>query len=148
MKQRKQAEALQVLTRIVMLEPTQANYLRMAEVCLQLGESKTSAVAYLKTAELAEAAGADASQYLERAYGEDPSDPRIALGYGKSLLAQGQIGAAIFIFEPHVLGGIPRRSCATITAKRCWPPTGFPKLSRWCGSCSSRTPGACSRWSS
>jgi diguanylate cyclase (GGDEF)-like protein len=107
MKQRKQAEALQVLTRIVMLEPTQANYLRMAELCSQLGESKTSAAAYLKTAELAEAAGADASQYLERAYGEDPSDPRIALGYGKSLLAQGQIGAAIFIFEPHVLGGNP-----------------------------------------
>jgi diguanylate cyclase (GGDEF)-like protein len=107
LKQSKQAEALQILSRIVTLEGTQANYLRMAELCSQLGESKTSAAAYLKTAELAEAAGGDASQYMERAYGEDPSDPRIALGYGKSLLAQGQIGAAIFIFEPHYVSGNP-----------------------------------------
>src|SRR5438309_4667309 len=99
-KQRKKAESLQVLGRIVTLEPTQANYLRMAEPCSELGENKPSAAAFLKTAELAEAAGADASQYFERAYGEDPSDPRIALAYGRSLLAQGQTGAAIFIFEP------------------------------------------------
>src|SRR5437660_8003862 len=106
-KQRKKAESLQVLGRIVTLEPTQANYLRMAELCSELGENKPSAAAFLKTAELAEAAGADASQYFERAYGEDPSDPRIALAYGRSLLAQGQIGAAIFIFEPHVVAGNP-----------------------------------------
>jgi diguanylate cyclase (GGDEF)-like protein len=106
-KQRKKAESLQVLGRIVTLEPTQANYLRMAELCSELGENKPSAAAFLKTAELAEAAGADASQYFERAYGEDPSDPRIALAYGKSLLVQGQIGAAIFIFEPHVIAGNP-----------------------------------------
>lgn len=106
-KQRKKAESLQVLSRIVALEPTQANYLRMAELCSELGESKPSAAAFLKAAELAEAAGADASHYFERAYAEDPSDPRIALAYGKSLLIQGQIGAAIFIFEPHVVGGNP-----------------------------------------
>src|ERR1700746_499624 len=106
-KQRKKAESLQVLGRIVTLEPTQANYLRMAELCSELGENKPSAAAFLKTAELAEAAGADASQYFERAYSEDPTDPRIALAYGKSLLAQGQIGAAIFIFEPHVIAGNP-----------------------------------------
>jgi tetratricopeptide (TPR) repeat protein len=34
-KQHKKAESLQVLTRIVTLEPTQANYLRMAELCSQ-----------------------------------------------------------------------------------------------------------------
>jgi tetratricopeptide (TPR) repeat protein len=106
-KQRKKAESLQVLSRIVTLEPTQANYLRMAELCSQLGESKTSAAAFLKSAELAEAAGGDASQYFERAYAEDASDPRIALAYGKNLLQQGQIGAAIFIFEPHVIAGNP-----------------------------------------
>jgi diguanylate cyclase (GGDEF)-like protein len=106
-KQRKKAESLQVLGRMVTLEPTQGNYLRMAELCSELGESKPSAAAFLKSAELAEAAGADASQYFERAYGEDPTDPRIALAYGKSLLARGQIGAAIFIFEPHVIAGNP-----------------------------------------
>ncbi|MGC2197833.1 MAG: diguanylate cyclase [Terriglobales bacterium] len=106
-KQRKKAESLQVLSRIVTLEPTQGNYLRMAELCSELGENKPSAAAFLKSAELAEAAGTDASQYFERAYGEDPSDPRIALGYGRSLLVQGQVGAAIFIFEPHVIAGNP-----------------------------------------
>src|ERR1700752_3927113 len=106
-KQRKKAESLQVLGRIVTLEPTQANYLRMAELCSELGEHKPSAAAFLKAADMAEAAGADASQYFESAYGEDPSDPRIALAYGRSLLAQGQIGAAIFIFEPHVIAGNP-----------------------------------------
>ncbi len=106
-KQNKKAESLQVLTRIVTLEPTQGNYLRMAELCSQLGESKTSAAAFLRSAELAEAAGSDASQYFERAYAEDASDPRIALAYGKNLLQQGQIGAAIFIFEPHVIAGNP-----------------------------------------
>ena len=106
-KQRQQAESLQVMTRIVTLEPTQGNQLRMGELCSQLGESKAAATAFHKAAELAEAAGADASQYFERAYSEDPSDPKIALAYGKSLMAQGQVGAAIFIFEPHVIAGNP-----------------------------------------
>jgi diguanylate cyclase (GGDEF)-like protein len=106
-KQRKAAESLPILTRIVTLEPTQGNYLRFGELCSQLRENKQSAAAFLRAAELAEAAGADASQYFERAYSEDPSDPKIALSYGKSLLQQGQIGAAIFIFEPHVIAGNP-----------------------------------------
>jgi diguanylate cyclase (GGDEF)-like protein len=106
-KQHKPVESLQLLSRIVTLEPTQGNYLRLGELCSQLGDNKQAAAAFLKVADLAEAAGADASQYFERAYSEDPSDPRIALAYGKSLLQQGQIGAAIFIFEPHVISGNP-----------------------------------------
>src|SRR5439155_12457207 len=35
-------------------------------------------------------------------YQEHSSDPEISLAYGKSLLAQGQVGAAIFILEPQV----------------------------------------------
>jgi diguanylate cyclase (GGDEF)-like protein len=106
-KQRKAAESLPVLTRIVTLEPTQGNFLRFGELSSQLRENKQAAAAFLRAAELAEATGADASQYFERAYSEDPSDPKIALSYGKSLLQQGQIGAAIFIFEPHVIAGNP-----------------------------------------
>jgi diguanylate cyclase (GGDEF)-like protein len=106
-KQRKMAESLPILTRIVTLKPTQGNFLRFGELCSQLGENQQSAAAFQKAAELAEGAGVDASQYHERAYSEDPSDPKIALSYGKSLLQQGQIGAAIFIFEPHVLAGNP-----------------------------------------
>src|SRR5215469_15566299 len=106
-KQRKTAESLPVLTRIVTLEPTQGNFLRFGELSSQLRANKQAAAAFLRAAELAEATGAEASQYFERAYSEDPSDPKIALSYGKSLLQQGQIGAAIFIFEPHVLSGSP-----------------------------------------
>lgn len=104
-KQRKKAEALQILTRIVTLEPTQANFLRFGELSSELGDRQASAAAFLRVAELAEASGQDAAQYFERAYSEDPSDMRIGLAYGRSLLAQGQVGAAIFIFEPHVMAG-------------------------------------------
>ncbi|HXY48784.1 MAG TPA: diguanylate cyclase [Terriglobales bacterium] len=106
-RQNKPEESLEVLARIVLLEPSQANHLRLAELCSQLGDRKHAAAAFLKTAELAEAGGQDAAQYYERGYAEDPSDPRIALAYGKSLLAQGQVGASIFILEPHVLAGNP-----------------------------------------
>jgi len=104
-KQRKKVEALQILTRIVTLEPTQANFLRFGELSSELGDRQAAAAAFLRVAELAEASGQEAAQYFERAYSEDPSDMRIGLAYGRSLLAQGQVGAAIFIFEPHVMAG-------------------------------------------
>ncbi len=49
---------------------------------------------------MTEASGGNAAQWFERAYAEDPGDTQIALGYGKSLIAQGQVGAAIFVLEP------------------------------------------------
>ena len=49
---------------------------------------------------MTEGSGADAAQWYERAYNEDSADTDIALGYGKSLIAQGQVGAAIFVLEP------------------------------------------------
>jgi diguanylate cyclase (GGDEF)-like protein len=106
-RQGKYDEALQILARIVTLEPTQANFLRLAELSSQLGHRQQAAEAFLRVAELVEAAGQDASSYFERAYSEDASDVRIALAYGNSLLSQGQVGAAIFIFEPHVMAGNP-----------------------------------------
>jgi diguanylate cyclase (GGDEF)-like protein len=106
-RQEKYAETLQILTRVVTLEPTQANFLRLAELSSQLGHRQQSAEAFLRVAELVEAGGQDASSYFERAYSEDASDVRIALAYGNSLLSQGQVGAAIFIFEPHVMAGNP-----------------------------------------
>jgi tetratricopeptide (TPR) repeat protein len=97
--------ALEVLGRVVELEPTQANYLRVAELCSELGETKTAAGAFKHIAQLTTAAGGDAAQWYERAYQEDSSDEEIALAYGKSLLGQGQVGAAIFILEPQVNAG-------------------------------------------
>jgi diguanylate cyclase (GGDEF)-like protein len=104
-RQGKKEEGLLVLRRIVSLEPSQANHLRVAELSAELGEHVMASQAFLQLAELAETAGGNASQWFERAYTENPGDPKIALAYGKSLLSQGEAGAAIFIFEPLVQSG-------------------------------------------
>src|ERR1700734_41574 len=98
-------DALLGLGRIVALEPTQANFLRVAELSSELGESKASAEAFKRVAQSTTETGGDPAQWYERAYQEDSSDEEIALAYGKSLLGQGQIGAAIFILEPQVNAG-------------------------------------------
>ncbi|MGA7892477.1 MAG: hypothetical protein WCA49_04575, partial [Candidatus Sulfotelmatobacter sp.] len=101
----KKTDALQVLGRMVALEPIQANFLRVAELSSELGESKTAAEAFKRVAQLTAEEGGDPAQWHARAYQEDSSDEEIALAYGKSLLGQGQIGAAIFILEPQVNAG-------------------------------------------
>ena len=101
----KKQELSEILQRIVELEPTPANYLRVAELASEMGHHQAAAGAFQRVAQLTEADGGDASQWYERAYQEDSSDQAIALAYGKALLAQGQIGAAIFILEPQVNSG-------------------------------------------
>jgi diguanylate cyclase (GGDEF)-like protein len=99
------AGALQVLGRVVVLEPLQANFLRVAELFSETGDSKAAAQAFKHVAQLAATAGGDPAQWYERAYQEDSSEEEITLAYGKSLLKQGQVGAAIFILEPQVSAG-------------------------------------------
>jgi len=101
----KKKESAQILDRIVALEPTQANLLRVAELASELGNRKAAALAYQQVAHLAAAEGGDPAQWYERAYQEDASDQDIALAYAKSLLAKGQMGAAIFILEPQMNAG-------------------------------------------
>src|SRR5580700_6191039 len=101
----KKKETAEVLERLVALEPTQPNLLRVAELASELGNRKVAATAYEKVALLAASEGADTAQWYERAYQEDASDQGIALAYGKSLLSQGQVGAAIFILEPQMKSG-------------------------------------------
>ena len=97
--------ALEVLGRVVALEPVQANFLRVAELSSELGDSKAAAAAFKRVAQLAATAGGDPAPWYERAYQEDSSDEEITLAYGKSLLGQGQVGAAIFILEAQVNAG-------------------------------------------
>ena len=104
-RQGRKEEALLVLRRIVVLEPSQQNHLRVAELSAELGEHVMAAQEYLQVAELTGSSGGDAAQWFERAYSENPSDAKIAMAYGKSLLGRGEAGAAIFIFEPLVQGG-------------------------------------------
>jgi diguanylate cyclase (GGDEF)-like protein len=101
----KKQESVTVLERVVAMEPNQANFLRMAELSSEVGNRKVAAAAFQRVAQLAASDGADTIQWYERAYQEDSSDPGIALAYGKSLLVQGQVGAAIFILEPQANSG-------------------------------------------
>src|SRR5579871_4441621 len=101
----KKQESAEVLDRIVAIEATQANLLRVAELASELGNRKVAAGAFQRVALAAVAEGGDATQWYERAYQEDASDQSIALAYGKSLLTQGQAGAAIFILEPQLNSG-------------------------------------------
>jgi diguanylate cyclase (GGDEF)-like protein len=101
----KKKESVQILDRIVALEPTKANLLRVAELASELGNRKAAASAYRQIALLAAAEGGDTAQWYERAYQEDASDQDIALAYAKSLLAKGQMGAAIFVLEPQMNAG-------------------------------------------
>src|SRR5579863_7682259 len=101
----KKQESAEILDRVVAIEPTQANLLRVAELASELGNRKASAGAFQKIAQMVGAEGGDVAQWYERAYQEDSSDQSIALAYGKSLLTQGQAGAAIFILEPQLNSG-------------------------------------------
>jgi diguanylate cyclase (GGDEF)-like protein len=98
----KRQETADILTRVVALEPIQANFLRVAELSSELGNHKAAAMAFSRVAQLSANEGGDSAQWYERAYQEDSSDQGIALAYGKTLLAQGQAGAAIFILEPQM----------------------------------------------
>jgi diguanylate cyclase (GGDEF)-like protein len=98
----KKQETAEILDRIVALESTQANWLRVAELASESGNRKGAAAAFQRLAQLVSGEGADASQWYQRAYEEDASDPAIALAYSKTLIQQGQAGAAIFILEPQL----------------------------------------------
>jgi len=104
-RQGKKEEALLVLRRIGSLEPTQGNHLRVAELSSELGEHVMAAQSFLQVAGMAESSGATANPFFERAYTENPTDSKIAVAYGKSLLSRGEAGAAIFIFQPLVQAG-------------------------------------------
>ncbi len=104
-RQGQKEEGLLVLRQIVSLEPSQQNHLRVAEWAAGLGEHVLAAQSFLQLAELMQTSGGNASPWFERAYTENPTDSKIALAYGKSLLSRGEAGAAIFIFEPLVQSG-------------------------------------------
>ncbi|HVO63613.1 MAG TPA: tetratricopeptide repeat protein [Terriglobales bacterium] len=98
-------EALATLKAMVNLDPNEKNLLKLGELSSKLGQKKEAAEAFARVAEAATAAGQDAQQWYERAYTEDSSDPNVVLQYGNGLMKEGQIGAAIFVFEPAVHAG-------------------------------------------
>ncbi len=101
----KKQEAAEILDRNVALEPNRANLQRVAELASERGDRRAAALAFQQVAQLATAEGSDSAQWYERAYQEDSSDQGITLAYGKTLLSQGQAGAAIFILESQMNSG-------------------------------------------
>jgi diguanylate cyclase (GGDEF)-like protein len=104
-KQGRKQDSLVALNRVLTLDSSEKNLQQLGELSSELGESKAAAAAFLKVAQLTQAAGGNAAEWVERAYAEDPADPQIALGYSKNLLEQGQSGAAIFVLESQVNAG-------------------------------------------
>jgi diguanylate cyclase (GGDEF)-like protein len=104
-KQGRKPDSLTALKRILTLDSSAKNLQALGELSSELGDSKAAAAAFLKIAQLAQSSGGDSAQWIERAYAEDPADPRIALEYSKNLLEQGQLGAAIFVLESQVSAG-------------------------------------------
>jgi tetratricopeptide (TPR) repeat protein len=100
LQQGRKQDALTALKRMVALDASEKNMVRLAELSSELGERKEAAAAFLRIAQQAEGAGGDPTQWFERAYSEDSMDETIALGYAKCLMQQQQIGAAIFVLEP------------------------------------------------
>jgi len=106
-KQGRKQDSLTAFKRMLALDSSEKNLQCLGELSSELGESKEAAAAFLKLAQITQAAGGNSAQWIERAYAEDPTDPQIALGYSKNLLGQGQAGAAIFVLESQVNGGSP-----------------------------------------
>src|ERR1700733_12223762 len=104
-KQGRKQDSLVALNRVLALDSSEKNLQQLGELSSELGESKAAAAAFLKVAQLTQAAGGNAAQWVERAYAEDPTDPQMALGATKNLLEQGQSGAAIFVLESQVNAG-------------------------------------------
>lgn len=104
-KQGRKPDSLTVLQKILRLDPGEKNLVRLGELSSELKDGKAAAAAFLKVAELTKSAGGNATQWVERAYSEDPSDSQIALAYSSGLLEQGQAGAAIFVLEAQVNAG-------------------------------------------
>lgn len=104
-KQGRKADALAVLKKMVALDGSERNLQRLGELASEAGDGKQAAGAFLKLAQQAEAANADASEWYQRAYSEDATDEIVAMGYAKCLIHQQQVGAAIFVLEPLAVAG-------------------------------------------
>jgi len=101
----RKAEALAVLKRMVALDASERNLLRLGELSSEAGDGKQAAASFLKLAQLAESSSGDPTEWYQRAYSEDATDETIAMGYAKCLIQQQQVGAAIFVLEPMASAG-------------------------------------------
>jgi GGDEF domain-containing protein/tetratricopeptide (TPR) repeat protein len=93
-------DCLSVLKKIVALDSSEKNLVRLGELSAEVGENKEAAAAFFKLGQLADGSGGNSAQWYEKAYGEDPTNQDVALAYSRVLLGQNQGGAVIFILQP------------------------------------------------
>lgn len=98
-------DSLPILKKIVALDGSEKNMVRLGELSSELGDTKQAAAAFLHLAQHKETTGGDSTQWYERGYSEDSTDEVIALGYAKCLMQQQQVGAAIFVLDPLASAG-------------------------------------------
>lgn len=110
-------DCLSVLKKIVALDSSEKNLTRLGELCSEIGENEQAAAAFFKLGQLADASGGNSAPWYERAYGEDSTNPDIALAYSRVLLTQNQAGAVIFILQPQVSTGSYSAEIRDIYAK-------------------------------
>jgi diguanylate cyclase (GGDEF)-like protein len=93
-------DLLEVYRRISSLDPSIENYAQEGDLAAELGDSKTAAISYVQAGILVEKSGGDASEWYEKAYHYDPTNPGAAFGHGHALLLRGEAEEAVSILEP------------------------------------------------
>lgn len=97
----RKADALAVLKRLTALDPTEANFLREAELASEMGDAKTASVGYLMVGDFKGQTGADPLPWYEKAHQADPSSAEAALKCAQSLLGAGRAQECIDIIGPY-----------------------------------------------
>ena len=110
-------DCLSVLKKIVALDSSEKNLVRLGELSAEAGENKEAAAAFFKLGQLADGSGGNSAQWYEKAYGEDPTNQEVALAYSRVLLSQNQGGAVIFILQPIMTTGASSPEVRDIYAK-------------------------------
>ena len=110
------AQQMAVLKRIVALDASLQNFVRIGELAAEIGDSRGAAAAFLRVAELTEQSGGAPAIWYEKAYQADGANAKIAMAYGRSLLVQGEAGAAIFVLTPLLNEGAPSNELRDVYA--------------------------------
>ncbi|WP_041855387.1 tetratricopeptide repeat-containing diguanylate cyclase [Candidatus Korobacter versatilis] len=96
----KLSDLLEVYRRISSLDPSIENYAQEGDLAAELDDPKTAAVSFVQAGILVEKSGGDASEWYEKAYHYDPTNPGAAFGHGHALLLRGEAEEAVTILEP------------------------------------------------
>jgi diguanylate cyclase (GGDEF)-like protein len=96
----KSTELLEIYRRLSVLDPSIEHFAQEAELCAQLRDNRSAAVAFVQAGILVEKSAGDASYFYEQAYRYDPTNPGAAFGHGHALLLGGEADQAVTILEP------------------------------------------------